>query len=148
MPCSVSCCCIVHSNLLLRCAQQSAAALRMAICFCVTHGNPLLYYAWQSAVSRAAMCQGQLMAQAMVMQWMYTVGCNMVRTPYWLPPRALPVSNLQMGAEKATTAKSEMLVLEAKSSAWSGLETPPPLSILQEALIEGMCWWGFKAPLM
>jgi hypothetical protein len=38
------------------------------------------------------------------------------------------VSNLQVGAEEATTAKSEALVLKAKSSAWSGLKMPlPPL---------------------
>ncbi len=75
------------------------------------------------------------------------VGCNVARTPYQLPPRALPASNLQVGAEEATTAKSEALVLKAKSSAWSGLKMPLPLSILQEALIEGMCQWGLEAPL-
>jgi len=52
-----------------------------------------------------------------------------VRTLYQLQLRALPASNLQVGAEEGTTAKSEALVLEAKSSAQSGLETPLPPSM-------------------
>ncbi len=79
---------------------------------------------------------------------MYIVGCDIVRVPYRLPLRALPASNLQMGAEEATTTKSEVLVLKAKSLARSGLEMPLPPSILQEALIEGMRWWGLEALLM
>ena len=48
---------------------------------------------------------------------------------YQLPLRALLVSNLQVGAEDATTTKSEALVLKAKSSAQSGLEMPLPPSM-------------------
>jgi len=87
------------------------------------------------------------MAWATAMQWMYMVGCDVAHVPYQLPLRALPVLNLQVGAEEATTTKSKVLVLKAKSSAWSGLKMPLPLSILQEALIEGMCQWGLEAPL-
>ncbi len=68
--------------------------------------------------------------------------------PYWLPPRAPLALNLLVGAEEATTTKSEVLVLEVKSSVWSGLKMPLPPLILQEALIEGMRWWGLEAPLM
>jgi hypothetical protein len=100
------CCCIVHSNLLLHCTQQSAAALHTAICCCIAYSNLLLRHAWQS-----------------------TAGCNVACAPYQLPPRAPPASNLQVGAEDATTAKSKALVLEAKSSAQSGLKMPPPLSM-------------------
>jgi hypothetical protein len=42
-------------------------------------------------------------------------------------PTESPASvELAGGAEEATTAKSEALVLKAKSSARSGLEMPPP----------------------
>src|SRR6266851_3919539 len=103
---------------------------------CVVYGDPLLCCMQQSTASHAAMHQGQLMARAMAMQWMYMAGCNVVRPPYQLPLRAPPAVNLQVGAEEATAAKSEALVLEAKSSVQSGLKMPPPLLILQEALIE------------
>jgi hypothetical protein len=100
-PCSASCCCIArsdpllqrarrsaagscaaihccdaHSDLLQHHARRSTAASRAAIHRCVARGNPLLCRVWRSAASHAAMRQGQPMAQATAMRWMYTAGCR------------------------------------------------------------------------
>ena len=126
----------MHGDLLLRCAQRSTALLRRAqrstagsctaIRCCVARGNPMLcviHCVAHGDVSRAANGTGHGDATG--------VHGGMQRSAHAVPaPTESPAGvELAGGAEEATIAESEALVLEAKSSTRSGLETPLPPSM-------------------
>jgi hypothetical protein len=142
----------MHGDLLLRCAQRStAAASRVAIRYWVAHGDPLLGRARRST---AGSCTAIRCCVARGNPMLCVVHCvahgdasraangtghgdamgvhgGMQRSAHAVPaPTESPASvELAGGAEEATIAESEALVLEAKSSTWSGLEMPLPPSM-------------------